>query len=140
MGKRRTARELAVQLLYQIEVAAGDPEAVTNRFWDERRAESDVELFASVLVKTYEENAEEVDAVVAAAAHNWDFDRIARVDRNILRVATTELLFVDDVPPKVTVNEAIEIAKKYGSTEKSYGFINGVLDRIMRETVGGGTK
>ena len=137
MGKRRTARELAVQLLYQIEVGGGDPEAVKMRFWDERRAESDVELFTSSLVKNYEEHAEEVDTVIAAAAHNWEFDRIARVDRNILRVATTELLFLEDVPLKVTLNEAIEIAKKYGSTEKSYGFINGVLDRIMRETVKG---
>jgi len=127
--------------LYQVEVAGGGaPETVKNRFWDERRAESDVELFASLLVKAYEEHAEKIDKVIAAAAHNWDFDRIARVDRNILRVATAELLYVGDVPPKVTVNEAVEIAKKYGSTEKSYGFVNGVLDRIMKETVEGKTE
>lgn len=124
-------------MLYQIEVGGGDPEAVKIRFWDEYRAESDVELFTSSLVKTYEEHAGEIDKIIATAARNWDFDRIARVDRNILRVATAELLFVEDVPPKVTLNEAIEIAKKYGSTEKSYGFINGVLDRIMRENVEG---
>jgi transcription antitermination factor NusB len=132
MGKRRTARELAVQLLYQLEVAGGDAREVKERFWDECRVDTDVELFASVLVKTYFEHEEEVDGVIASAAENWDFERIAKVDRNILRIATTELFYLDDVPPKVALNEAIEVAKKYGSTDKSYKFVNGILDRIMK--------
>jgi transcription antitermination factor NusB len=134
MGKRRTARELAVQLLYQLEVAGEDAEAVKGLFWDERRVDTDVEFFASLLVKTYEDHPEEVDKAIAGAAENWDFKRIARVDRNILRIAVTELLYLDDIPPKVTLNEAVEIAKKYGSAERSYGFVNGVLDRIMKGT------
>jgi transcription antitermination factor NusB len=133
MSRRRAARELAVQLLYQLEIAGGDACDVKERFWSERRVDTDMELFASLLVKIYFENEEEVDAVIAAAAENWDFKRIAKVDKNILRIATTELLYFDDIPPKVTLNEAIEVAKKYGSTEKSYRFVNGVLDRIMRD-------
>lgn len=132
MGKRRTARELAVQLLYQLEVAGGDAETVRERFWDERRVDTDVELFAALLVKTYYEHEEEVDAAISGAAENWDFSRIARVDRNILRIAAAELFYLDEIPPRVTLNEAVEVAKKYGSTDKSYGFVNGVLDRILR--------
>lgn len=132
MGKRRTARELAVKLLYQLEFAEGDAEEVQERFWEERRVGTEVEFFARTLVDTYLRHSREIDDALAAVAENWDFGRIARVDRDILRIATAELVYLDDIPPKVTLNEAVEIAKKYGSSEKSYAFVNGVLNRIMK--------
>jgi len=138
MGKRRKARELALQFLYALDVnAARDPAPHDGEFWARHPVDSETRGFAEGLVRGSTQNQEKIDHVIAQFAEHWDLDRMAVVDRNILRMAVYELLWQTDVPPKVTINEAIEIAKKFGTRESSR-FINGVLDRIHKELRPGG--
>ncbi|MAJ28773.1 transcription antitermination factor NusB [bacterium TMED181] len=132
-GPRRRARELALQCLYQ---------------WDQQGHESSRELaeetlnelgalpesreFALTLVETYWQYSFEIDEWVDAASDRWKLNRMAVIDRNTLRIAATELKYLDDIPPKVAIDEALEIVKRF-STEKSASFVNGILDRLLRE-------
>lgn len=131
MGSRRQARELALKLLFQLE-AAGFPEGddAVARFWDDNAADADVEYYASLVAKLVIENREEVDGLIRAAAANWEFSRIAPAERNLLRVAAAEILYVEDVPPRVAINEAIELAKVYGTGPRAAAFVNGILDAL----------
>jgi N utilization substance protein B len=143
MGTRRRARELALQTLYALEKGHGDADvAVTHmRAWAEEKPSQDEDLaalvrggeelqsFAEMLVRGVMGKRDEIDEVIAQSSTNWKVARMAIVDRNILRMAIFELKHLHDIPPKVTLNEAIEIAKRYG-TEDSGAFINGILDRI----------
>ncbi|HEY7520722.1 MAG TPA: transcription antitermination factor NusB [Methylomirabilota bacterium] len=132
-GKRRKARELALQFLYQLEQnAASDPGPFEADFWARHPVDAEAREFAGSLVHGVKRQQREIDTRIAECAEHWDLDRMAVVDRNILRLAAYELLFEPAVPGKVTINEAIEIAKKFGTAESSR-FINGVLDRIHRE-------
>ncbi|MBN1881579.1 MAG: transcription antitermination factor NusB [Deltaproteobacteria bacterium] len=171
MGKRRRARELALQFLYQCDmnpppssesgeggsVAVYDgsdaprmqdaeavdtdgrasvsrdriEEAITN-FWHFFKTDSDARSFFTVLVVGTCKHLDEIDRIINDVSRNWKLDRMAVVDRNIIRCAVFELLYLADIPPNVTINEAVEIAKRYG-TEDSPGFINGILDRIAEE-------
>ena len=132
-GKRRKAREIALQFLYQLEQnAATDPRPYEADFWQRHPVDEELRTFASALVHGAKRQQAQIDARIAASAEHWDLDRMAVVDRNLLRLAVYELLFEPDVPAKVAINEAIEIAKKFGTAE-SGRFINGVLDRIYRE-------
>jgi N utilization substance protein B len=129
-GKRTKARERAVQALYQIDVAATDLDEALSRFWRSfEPVEQEVMDLAEALVRGVAEHRREIDDAIEAVSSNWRLDRMARVDRNILRLATYELSHRPDVPVKVVINEAIELGKKYGS-ESSGAFINGVLDKI----------
>lgn len=120
-------------MLFQIDFTDTVPDHTTlEEFWTDRPEQSDVKEFANSLVKGTREHLETIDHMIETVAENWVVDRMAAVDRNILRFATYELLFRKDIPPAVTINEAIEIAKKYSSTE-SASFLNGILDRIARE-------
>ena len=144
--KRRKAREYALQFLYRIDFFDG-PEGETERyknagelkgeiesFWNEADdAEQDVKLFAGDIITGTIMHLEEIDSTIQRIAEKWTLDRIASIDRNILRFAAYELLFRKDIPSAVTINEALEIAKKY-STAESASFINGILDRISRES------
>jgi len=130
MGKRRRARELAVCLLYQLEFHREKPSKAIQMFWSNHPASSETKEFAQGLVEGVRENLERIDSVIQRYAENWSLQRIAMVERNILRVGIYELLFRQDIPPKVAVNEAIEVAKQYGSAD-SGKFINGILDRVM---------
>jgi len=128
--KRTKARERAVQALYQIDVAATDLDEALSRFWKSfEPVEREVMQVAEELVRGVARHRRELDTAIEAVSQNWRLDRMARVDRNVLRLATFELLHRADVPVKVVINEAIELGKKFGS-ESSGAFINGVLDRV----------
>ncbi|RMG70342.1 MAG: transcription antitermination factor NusB [Nitrospirae bacterium] len=131
--KRRKAREYALQLLYSYDLSG---EVITGsslkEFWKEHQHTEDVREFTEDLVFGTINNLEEIDELISSVTEHWDLKRMAAVDRNILRFATYELLFRDDIPAAVTLNEAIEIAKRFSSKESS-SFINGVLDRITKK-------
>ena len=131
MGKRRKARELALMLLYELDYRPADLAAVLREFWRDRVVPPEVHTFAEALVRGAAEKLVELDATIEANAAHWSLARIAPVERNILRLAAYELLFREDIPRNVTINEAIEIAKKFGS-EESPAFVNGILDEIAR--------
>ena len=131
-GRRTKARERALQALYQIDVAAaGIDEALANFWRSFEPVEEAVRVLAEELVRGVAERRREVDETIERASSNWRIDRMAKVDRNVLRLAVYELV-ATDVPVKVAINEAIELGKKYGS-ESSGAFVNGVLDRIAGE-------
>lgn len=130
MRKRTRAREYALQILYQIELR-GDPEdEVLRNFWQDQPAEEEVRSFADKLVRGTSRHLRTIDEIISRHAENWDLKRMAAVDRNIMRQATYELLYLaGEIPPKVAINEAVTIAKKY-SQEESGKFVNGILDKI----------
>jgi N utilization substance protein B len=130
LAKRTKARERAVQALYQIDVAATDLDEALSRFWKSfEPVEREVMDLAEGLVRGVARHRREIDEAIEAVSTNWRIDRMARVDRNVLRLAVHELLHRPDVPVKVVLNEAIELGKKFGS-ESSGAFINGVLDKV----------
>ena len=133
MGKRRKAREVALQFLYQLDLNSDDdPAPHDGEFWARHPVDGDTRAFADGLVRGTKSNQAKIDQVISQFAEHWDLERMAVVDRNVLRLAVYELLWTADVPPKVAINEAIEIAKKFGTKESSR-FINGLLDRIHKE-------
>jgi N utilization substance protein B len=131
MGTRRKARELAVQLLYQHDLAKTDLQEAMALFWEHFPVDLEVREFCRQLVLGTVDRLALIDEFLSEASENWSLHRMSVVDRNILRLATYELLDRLDIPPSVSLNEAIEIAKKY-STPDAAVFINGVLDRIKR--------
>jgi len=133
MGRRRQARELALQLLYQLDVRGEpDPGPVIDAFWQREQTDDEVRAFADALVRGVKANQAKIDELIGRFAEHWELERMAVVDRNVLRAGIWELLWGVDVPPKVAINEALEIARRF-STEESTGFINGLLDRVRRE-------
>jgi len=131
--KRRQAREYALQILFQIdftEKKVGRREL--DEFWADKKENREIREFAEELVKGTLEKLEDIDALIEKLAENWILGRMAAVDRNILRLAAFEILYRRDIPSAVTINEALEIAKKYSSSE-SAPFLNGVLDRLAKE-------
>ena len=138
MGVRRRGRELALQVLYQHELAGRGVEEILRSFEDLQEAPPVAREFAVELARGVVARLEEVDGHLAGQADNWRLERMAVVDRNILRLAIYELLFEKDTPPAVVIDEAVEIAKRFGS-ERSSQFINGVLDGFLhraRRTAG----
>ncbi|RJQ51497.1 MAG: transcription antitermination factor NusB [Nitrospiraceae bacterium] len=128
--KRRRSREYALQILFQLDMTGADfSENVWTGFWEGNEEDPDVREFTLEIVKGTRERLPEIDEIIKKAAEHWSLDRMAVIDRNILRAATYELLYRKDIPPSVAINEALEISKKY-STEESAPFINGILDRI----------
>jgi transcription antitermination protein NusB len=157
MGKRREARERAVQFLFQHDLNPPDNlEVALGQFWDSQRTaaiaeekgaanwgqpvelppptaeEAEVRLFAEPLIRGVLEHRDDIDARIKKHAKNWELHRIAAVDRNILRLAIYEMLHRDDIPPVVSINEAVDIAKKF-STQDSGKFVNGILDTVKGE-------
>ncbi len=131
-GNRRRARELALQACYAHELSGNEPRIIEKdiiRSADENEA---VCAFAIELFSRTVKHAEEFDALISAKAVNWEFTRIAIMDKLILRMALCEFMHFPDIPPKVSIDEAIEIAKKF-STEKSGPFVNGILDAILND-------
>jgi N utilization substance protein B len=133
MGKRRRAREAALSILYQREFRSENLQDLFRAYWADHPCPPEVRAFTEELVTGTTAHREEIDTLIASHAEHWQFSRIALVDRNILRVATYELLVCKDIPEKVILNEAIEIAKQYGG-EDSSRFVNGILDRIRAVT------
>ncbi|HSB30291.1 MAG TPA: transcription antitermination factor NusB [Candidatus Sulfobium mesophilum] len=130
---RRKAREYALQMLFQSEFA-GKEKVITfhEDFLPTAKEKEGMKNFVEELVTGTIRNIEEIDLVIQGAAENWDLKRMAAVDRNILRLAIYEIFYRDDIPAAVTINEALEIAKKYSSLE-SVPFINGLLDKVARD-------
>ena len=130
--KRRRAREYALQVLFQLDVTNNEfTDEVLKNFWKNIKEDDDVKEFANDIVIGTRENIDSIDKIIKKTAEHWAINRIAVVDRNILRAATYELLYRSDIPPSVVMNEAIEISKKF-STEDSASFINGILDKIQK--------
>ena len=132
MGTRRKAREYALQMLFQWDITHDPIEAIAASFWENHEEQPAVIEFARRLVTRTVEHVEKIDSVIQSHAEHWRLDRMAVVDRNILRLATQELLFDAETPGTVVINEAIEIARRY-SAQESPQFINGILDSIKRE-------
>jgi len=129
MGHRRKAREVALQVLYEMDALQIGPEEALELFWKNFDAPQEARAFSSELVTGTTRHLEEIDGLIIGSSDHWSLDRMSRVDRNILRMAVYELLYCLDIPPKVTLNEAIDLGKDYGS-ENSGSFINGVLDAL----------
>jgi transcription antitermination protein NusB len=157
MGKRREARERAVQFLFQHDMnPPEDLEGALDQFWNSQRAaaiaedkgmatwgqpielppptedEAALRVFAEPLIRGTLEHRAEADEIIKKHAQNWDLHRMAAVDRNILRLAIYEMLYREDIPPVVSINEAVDIAKKF-STQDSGRFVNGILDKVKGE-------
>lgn len=131
-SRKRTARSIVVKAVYQMEMGGLSPEGVREQVKRKcSRSGEEVQDLALRLTDETLHNLEAVDRIIEKVAENWDLSRMAAIDRNILRVAAAEILLFDDIPEKVTINEAIEIAKKF-STEASGRFVNGLLDKIAR--------
>ena len=132
MRKRTLSREIALRVLYAWEITKDPPEECLERYWASGEEVSpDIRQFAEALIAGVFANREEIDRIIAAYATNWDIGRMATVDRNVMRIAAFELLFIEDMPSKVAINEAIEMAKKYGDKD-SGKFVNGILDKISK--------
>jgi len=129
MGLRRLAREYTLQILYAIDVCKLKEEEAQQSFWEGHKSGKKVLEFATTLVEGTLKNLPQIDSLIVKYARNWDIDRMASIDRNILRQATFEILYLPDIPINVIINEAVELAKKY-STEESRKFVNGILDKI----------
>jgi transcription antitermination protein NusB len=156
MRKRREARERAIQFLFQHDMNPPENlQAAIDHFWDSQRLnllmenrgstwgekvelppptaeESATRLFADPLIRGVLENREALDSVIKKHAKNWDLHRMAAVDRNVMRLAIYEMIHRDDIPPVVSINEAVDVAKKF-STEDSGKFVNGILDKVKEE-------
>jgi transcription antitermination protein NusB len=131
MASRRKSREYAMQMLYQWEVGGNTPEQVGASFFEEQKADSAVESFARDLFLGAVNDITRLDQMVREHSQNWKLERMAAVDRNILRVALCELLHHPETPPSAVINEALEIARRF-SSEDSVDFVNGVLDAIRK--------
>ena len=133
MGKRRAARELALKFLYQTEFNSNSPDSELNSFCDRANVSEEVQNFTQALIRNILFHKKEVDELLQKISANWAPDRMAVIDKNILRLGICELLFDPTTPPKVVINEAVEIAKKFG-TEESPDFINGILDKVFKDS------
>ena len=132
-GTRRKSRELALQMLFQMDMGKQSPDHVEKTFWAERKdLEEDVRSFAIDLFHVADERHAEIDQIIEKHAEHWRMDRMAAVDRNILRGACAEFLGFPKTPKPVVINESLEIARRYSSPE-SVQFINGVLDSVARD-------
>jgi len=132
MGTRRKSRELALQMLFQADMGKQQPEDVRKTFWCGRgEVDDEVHGFAEDLFRVASDRASEIDQLIERHAQHWRMDRMAAVDRNILRASVAELLGFPSTPRAVVINEALEIARKF-STPESVQFINGVLDSVGR--------
>ena len=131
MGTRRMAREMALQMLYQSEAASIPIGDVIERFWSDRDAAAEVRDFAERLARGTASRTDEIDPVIEETLDNWRLDRLAIVDRNVLRIAVFEMLHEPDTPEVVVIDEAIEVAKRFGGDESGQ-FVNGILDAIRK--------
>ena len=132
MTRRSRGREVALQVLYQVEQNCGVPPEEVRSFI-QRRLLDDRKLceFTEILISGVKEHQAQIDSIISSVAENWRLDRMAAIDRNILRLGAFEMLFCPDVPAKVAINEALELAKRY-STAQSSRFVNGILDRVLQ--------
>ena len=133
MTKRRKSRESALQVLYQWDIEQPDDQKGSAHFREHFLLKEE-DPFLEKIIEGVREHCQEIDRLIERYSENWRLSRISPIDRTILRMAIFELLFCEDIPPKVTLNEAVDLGKRYGS-EHSGSFINGILDRILNEVV-----
>ena len=129
MGTRRLGRELALQALYALDINPMDTHRFLATFWENNPSPAEARTFAGQLIEGIISHRVDLDALIKSKAQHWALSRMALVDLNLIRLAAYELLYRDDIPKKVIINEAVEIAKKFGS-EDSAAFVNGILDEI----------
>jgi len=135
MRKRSVARECALKILYKVELINMPPERAVASFWEQEHEEeysADVREFAADIVMNVRARVVDLDAKISEYATNWQITRMAVIDRNVLRIGLYELMYAPGIPPKVAINEAVELVKKYGDTESSK-FVNGILDKIHKK-------
>jgi N utilization substance protein B len=132
MGSRRKAREYALQMLFQWDITHDSIEQIKSTFWEGQDEPEETREFAEKLASGSIEHVEEIDVLIQRHAENWRLDRMAVVDRNILRVATYEFLYDAETAKTIVINEAIEVARRF-SAQESPQFINGILDSIRKE-------
>ncbi|MCF7907992.1 MAG: transcription antitermination factor NusB [Candidatus Omnitrophica bacterium] len=131
MRLRTKSREIALSLLYQIELSKISPSDALKNYSEQYPQKQEVIDFFSLLVEGVHKNMDQINFLIKKYVKNWEISRMAVIDRNILRLACFELLFLDDIPPKVTINEAIELAKRFGDLD-SPRFVNGMVDKIYK--------
>ena len=131
MGKRRRAREIALKVLYEIEYNVGSYSDIVKRLIAEEHLEMELKEFLDQLLSACTENQKRIDKFIEGRSEHWKLSRMPSVDRNLLRLGMTELIYIKDIPKSVTINEYLEIAKRYG-TEDSSSFINGILDKFEK--------
>ena len=135
MRKRTESRECALKILYQADITRRSIEVTFKNFWqDFPQEDPTVQDFTRRLALGVEQKFKEIGDKISQYATNWQLKRMAVIDRNVLRIGVFELLFAPDIPPKVSINEAVELAKKYGDIESSK-FVNGILDKIHKTEV-----
>ncbi len=132
MGQRRIARESALQILYRLEFDPSGAEAAVGSFWKKKKGTAEAKEYSRWLVKGISANREEIDAAIQSVSEHWRIERMALVDRNILRLAAFELLHGGSIAPAIVINEAIEIAKKFSGPEAAV-FVNGILDALRKK-------
>jgi N utilization substance protein B len=132
LGSRRSARILALQALYQLDIGSTDMESVLKLDWIDKEYDEETLSFARNLVEGSVTHAALIDKAIITQLEHWDLKRLSYVDRAILRFSTFSLFFQDDVPDTVVINEAVDLAKQFG-TDESYRFVNGVLDGIRKD-------
>jgi len=135
MRKRTRAREFALQVLYQMDITRDNPDLSLENFWnahEQEQIEKETKDFTEGLIKGVGNNLDVIDKRISQYATNWQLERMAVVDRNILRLGCYEIIFREDIPPKVSINEAVELAKKYSDLEAGK-FVNAILDKIKLE-------
>jgi len=132
MRKRTQSRECALKILYQAELTRREIHTAGEYFWSEFDSiDEQIKAFTDRLTLGIKDHLKNIDEKISLHATNWQIKRMAVIDRNVLRIGVFELLYASDIPPKVTINEAVELAKKYGDLESSK-FVNGILDKIHK--------
>jgi len=134
LGTRRRSRELALQVIYQWDITRQDAARVLSQLEEHFSPGEGRDDFAERIVLGVMKHCKEIDRLIEGYSENWRLDRMSFIDRNILRIATFELVYCEDIPPKVALNEAIDLGKRYGSGD-SGSFINGILDRMQKEAI-----
>ena len=138
MRKRTLARDAALKILYQAEITKRDVEPTAVKFWEYQETEEPVDRevreFTRRIIMGVEKERVKIDEKITSYATNWQLKRMAVIDRNVLRIGVFELLYAADIPPKVSINEAVELAKRYGDLDSSK-FVNGILDKIHKSEV-----
>ncbi|HPQ70965.1 MAG TPA: transcription antitermination factor NusB [bacterium] len=132
MGNRHKAREFTLQILFQHDFTGAPIREIQSLFWHDISTPGEVRDFSDRLVKGVIDHFAEIDQLLSRYSENWTLERMTGVDRNILRMAVYEILYCDEIPKNVTINEAVEIGKRFGS-EDSGAFINGIIDKIARD-------
>mgnify|MGYP000980535347 CR=1 FL=1 len=132
MRLRSQARECALQVLYQIEIGNVAVDDAVRDYFEGRSFSDQVKMFTAFLARGVTQHRDRLNEYIRQYARNWELERMAVIDKNILRIGIYEILYVEDIPPKVSINEAVELAKRFGDTD-SPKFVNGILDSVYRK-------